>query len=78
MGHVRLGPQGRLVIPAGVRRELGLAPGDELVYWREGDRLVLARRDRALRELLGMFEGDGVVDGLIAERRAEAAREDAT
>lgn len=78
MACVRLGPQGRLVIPAALRRSLGLQPGDELVAWAEGDRLVLERREAVLAGLHGMFSAPaGVVDRLIAERREEAAREEA-
>lgn len=79
MAQFRLGPQGRIVIPAALRRRLRLATGDELVAWVEGERLVLERRDAALAELKGIFassDGRGV-ERLIAERRAEAAREEA-
>ena len=39
--EVRLGPQGRIVIPAEMRRALGVEEGDTLVAWTEGGRLVL-------------------------------------
>ncbi|MEE4302203.1 MAG: AbrB/MazE/SpoVT family DNA-binding domain-containing protein [Pseudomonadales bacterium] len=77
--ELRIGPQGRIVIPASLRRALGLAPGDRLVVRAEGGALVLERPDAALRRLQARFDGvrDGVslAEELIAERRAEAARE---
>jgi len=78
MRRVRLGRQGRLVIPAELRAELGVKPGDDLVAFVEDGRLIVQTREQTLRELWDMFadvEGS-LVDDLIAERRREAARED--
>jgi len=75
---VVLGRQGRLVIPAALRRELRLQDGDRLSLARDGDRLVVAPRRGEVEAVRGLLRhlGDGhVVDDLIAERRAEAARE---
>jgi len=75
-----IGPQGRIVIPAAIRRELDLEPGDELTARAADGSLVLTSPAAAARRLSGMFAhletGATVVDELIAERRAEAARED--
>lgn len=75
---LRVGPQGRVVIPAEMRRELRIEPGETLVAHIESDRLVLERREQILErlrdELRGTEEGSAV-DELIAERRAEAVRE---
>ncbi len=80
--EVRVGPQGRLVVPARLRRKLGIESGDLLVARAEGDRLVLERRDTILARLQGRFahipSDVSLADELIAERRREAAREDAT
>jgi AbrB family looped-hinge helix DNA binding protein len=77
---LRIGAQGRVVIPAEMRRELGIEPGETLMARVESHRLVLERRDEILarlrRETRGTrAEGASVVDELIAERRAEARRE---
>ena len=76
---MRLGKQGRLVIPAVLRRALGLRPGDRLIARQEGDRIVLEKREEILSRVKRRF---GVVpaqvdlaEELIAERRAEAKRE---
>jgi AbrB family looped-hinge helix DNA binding protein len=80
--HVRatvvLGIQGRLVVPAEARKELGLAAGDELVLHTEGGRLVIERREDAAKRLRGLYAGPatvGAVEDLLAERRHAAAGE---
>jgi AbrB family looped-hinge helix DNA binding protein len=77
---LRIGPQGRVVIPAELRRELGLEPGDTLMARVESRRLVLERRgeilDRLRSELREAAPPEtSMVDELIAERRREARRE---
>lgn len=76
--QVVLGRQGRLVIPAPMRREMKLAEGDRLSLVRDGDQIVLSpqRSDvEALHGMLGHLGNGHEVEDLIAERRAEAARE---
>lgn len=77
---MRLGQQGRVVLPAEVRKVLGVQPGDMIVAWIEHGRVVLRSRDEVERELWAMFDGipESLVDELIEERRAEARREDQT
>jgi antitoxin PrlF len=74
-----LGQQGRLVIPAEIRKALGLAPGDPLHLRVAAGRLVLERPQDAVSELrrLGAAvpPGRSLVEELLAERRAEAAAE---
>jgi AbrB family looped-hinge helix DNA binding protein len=78
--RVQVGPQGRLVIPADIRRELGIEAGDQLTARVEGRRLVLESPEDVLRALQDEVQaaagGRSLVDELIAERRAEAARGD--
>jgi AbrB family looped-hinge helix DNA binding protein len=76
---VAVGPKGRVVIPAAIRRELGLHQGRELVAMVEEGAVVLMPRDEIKRRLRAMFAHvrTSMADELIAERRAEAAREDA-
>jgi AbrB family looped-hinge helix DNA binding protein len=77
--EVTLGPQGRLVVPAPLRRALGLEPGAVLVARAEGERLVLEPRAAILARLRGRFasvpDGVSLADELIAERRDAARRE---
>lgn len=77
--EVQVGAQGRLVIPAHLRKALNIQPGDRLVARKVGDSLVLERRETIERRLWEMFshipKEVSLVDELIAERRAEAKRE---
>jgi AbrB family looped-hinge helix DNA binding protein len=76
---VRLGPQGRLVVPVELRRELGLDEGSELAIRSDGRRLILEPRTEVLRRLRRRFAGAGdvsLVDELAAQRDEEARSED--
>lgn len=77
--EVRIGAQGRLVIPAALRKALHLKQGDRLVARQVGESLVLERREVVIKRLQGLFahipKDVSLVDELIAERREEAARE---
>jgi AbrB family looped-hinge helix DNA binding protein len=68
------------VIPAGIRRELGIEEGSELVALVEGEAVVLVPRSAIKTRLRSMFAStvDSMRDELIAERRAEAERESAS
>lgn len=78
--EVQLGPQGRLVIPAPLRRRLGFEPGDTLVARLEDDRLVLEKQESIKRRLKARFAGvpagKSLAKELLAERREEATREE--
>jgi bifunctional DNA-binding transcriptional regulator/antitoxin component of YhaV-PrlF toxin-antitoxin module len=78
MYRVRIGNQGRLVVPAELRRELGVEADDVLIGWIDEDgRLIFQRREDIEKEIWAMVEGveGSMVDELIAERRRDAARE---
>jgi bifunctional DNA-binding transcriptional regulator/antitoxin component of YhaV-PrlF toxin-antitoxin module len=77
----RLGPDGRIVIPAVLRQQLGLEPGVTLFLDVRGDVLEvesLPARIRRIQREFAPFRKPGVLasDELIAERRAEARREE--
>lgn len=77
--EVQLGAQGRLVIPAVLRRALDLKAGDRLVARRVGDSLVLERREAIEKRLQDRFRKIprevSLVSELLAERHDGAARE---
>lgn len=77
--HVRIGRQGRLVIPAEIRRRLGFEPGQELAVRVEEGRLVLETPDNVLARLRGRFRGvpagTSLADELVADRRREVELE---
>lgn len=76
---ITIGPQGRMVIPSEIRRELGLSPGDTLLAVVEDQRLVLEKREAVLHRLRQRFAvvpaEVSLSEELIAERRAESRRE---
>jgi len=77
---VRLGPDGRVVIPATFRETLGLKEGDVLFARLENGELNLLTPMAAMRRaqaLVRQFvpEGVSLVDELIADRRREVERE---
>ena len=78
-----VGDRGRIVLPASMRRRLGVGAGDELVLELEDSdtsirltpRRVLAERDRgAFARLRGP---ESAVEELLRDRRLEVAREEA-
>lgn len=79
--HAKLIKGGKIVIPVELRREFGFNDGDTLVFEREGNSLVLKTYAQVVREVQAEFKamlGErkiSMVDELIAERRAEAAKE---
>ncbi len=77
---VKLGQQGRLVVPAALRRAMGAAPGDDLSAYVDDGRLIVQTTANAARRIHGLYAhlgepGASQVDGLIADRRAAARRE---
>ena len=72
---------GKIVIPAELRREFWFNEGDTLVLEREGDGLVIKSYAQVVRDVQSTFKAmladqkRSMVDELIAERRADAARE---
>lgn len=72
---LRLGDGGRLVIPAAMRAEMGVRPGDTLIAHMEEGELRLISRNRALHQVQEKAKqrkrpGESVVDEFLAERRA--------
>jgi AbrB family looped-hinge helix DNA binding protein len=78
-GTARLDERGRLVLPAEMRRRMGLRAGDEVRISEEADgALRVESRRAAARALIGLAgsSAESVVEELRAERRREAAAED--
>jgi AbrB family looped-hinge helix DNA binding protein len=78
--EVTVGDRGRLVLPASVRTELGITPGTRMLLSTDDDGSLRLRPFRSVADAsLGLFasvgDGSSMAEELIAERRAEAARE---
>lgn len=77
----RISPNGRIVIPAAIRQQLGVKPGDPVLMDVENGSLRIesypTRIARIQRELAQYIPpGTSLADELIAERREEARREE--
>ena len=77
-----IGPGGRVVIPAAYRKALEVDEGDFIVMQMDGDELRVVNDEKEFeraRAVLAKYVPDGVslVDELIADRRREAAAEEA-
>jgi AbrB family looped-hinge helix DNA binding protein len=70
----RVGPKGQVVIPKDLRDQLGIQPGDEVSFEREGDYVLVRRTSRDV-PLRGRFRGSRLTDELAHQRRADRARE---
>lgn len=78
--RARMQAQGRTVIPADVRADLGLDEGEELIILKTENGYRLTSRRELVQELQGSLKKTGDAVGrdftqeLLDERRAEAAK----
>ena len=76
--HINVASNGRMVLPADVRKRLGLAEGGELILEETPNGLVLRTLAQAVAEaqelVLRYTAGnpDATVDAFLASRRAES------
>jgi bifunctional DNA-binding transcriptional regulator/antitoxin component of YhaV-PrlF toxin-antitoxin module len=78
MFRVKLGPDGSFTLPPEVVGALSLLEGDTLLLTLGEQRVVLQSQRQVTRAIQAKYarpEFAGMVDELIAERRAEAERE---
>ena len=79
--RARIDKAGRILIPARLRTELNLGPGDPAVLETSGGELHVRPYGQAIPEAQAIIRkyipdrDRSLVDGLIAERRKEAERE---
>ena len=72
-----MGDRGRLVIPADLRERAGLTEGTALILLETPTGLVLLTRAQLQELVRADLGGLDLVGELLAERRAEAAADDA-
>lgn len=64
--------QGRIVIPAALRRKYGIEPGARILITGHGDSIRLQPvMEQYLRNLQGSLKGKGALAVLLDERRKE-------
>jgi AbrB family looped-hinge helix DNA binding protein len=76
----RVSSKGQVVIPVGLREQLGLEKGAHAVWREERGRLILIPIKSLLDELQGCLKPKpgqpSMIDELLAERRREREHED--
>jgi AbrB family looped-hinge helix DNA binding protein len=77
---VTLGESGRIVLPAAIRKELGLKTGDRLTVSSDQGSIRILSRKMALANIrAGIIKQrgslDGILDEFLVEKREEAARD---
>ena len=77
---VRVDPSGRVLVPAAIRKALGITPGQMLLISLVEGSIRLQTVEAGLGRIWAIAEsncdsGGNVVDDFIAERRAAAAEE---
>ena len=77
--EIHLGRQGRLVLPASLRRKLELKTGDKLLVREETGQIVLEKPAAIKKRLKARFskipKERSLASELIAERREEAQQD---
>lgn len=74
----RVSAKGQIVIPALLRRKLGIKKGTKIRISEEGGKIILEPvNDRLLRSLRGILKGTGALEEMMAERALDRDREDA-
>jgi AbrB family looped-hinge helix DNA binding protein len=77
--QTRMSKEGRVLIPASVREELGLNVNEPLALYVQDGEVRIVSRVHAVRQLQQRMakykkSGESVVDELLKERREEAKR----
>jgi AbrB family looped-hinge helix DNA binding protein len=77
---LKVGPEGRVLIPAHIRDAMEIEEGGTLLAWLENGELRLVSPQMAMRRARDMVRelipgDDSLADELIADRRREAAEE---
>ncbi len=68
----RVGAKGQVVIPKDIRDELGLQPGAEVSFERDGEAVrITAAGAPAVRGLRGRYDSSGLAADLLADRARE-------
>jgi antitoxin PrlF len=79
----RVGAKGQVVIPKAIRDELGIEPGDEVVFEADGRDVRVRRRGDEIEArraridaLMGSLPDGASTEDLMKERREEREREE--
>jgi AbrB family looped-hinge helix DNA binding protein len=79
---IRVGENGRMNLPAELRRRLGMTGAGKIMIEEYADRVEIVSLEQRLARVHALMKpylrpGDSMSEELIRERRAEAAKEEA-
>jgi AbrB family looped-hinge helix DNA binding protein len=75
--QTRVTRRGQTVVPASIRKRHAIGAGDRLLWLDEGTTIrVVPLPDDALAALRGCGKGEGLLEKLLQERRAERDRDE--
>lgn len=70
--HKTVSSKGQIVIPASIRRRLGIKQGTRILIEEKDNKIILKPITRAyVHSLRRKFRGKGLMKGLIAEKKFE-------
>lgn len=69
----RVGRKGQVVIPKALRAAVGLEPGDQVAFSRDGE-AIRVERAVGVNDLMGRLARHRLVDALEKERQRERRR----
>jgi len=75
----KVGPKGQVVLPKDMRDELGIAPGDEVMFDRADDRIVVWKArttTEIIDELRGCMAGSNLLEEYMKEKQLDREREE--
>jgi AbrB family looped-hinge helix DNA binding protein len=78
--RAKIGQNGRVVIPASVRKSMGLRIGEDVLLRFDGEQLHMLSQEASVRRAQALVRHyipatRSLVDEVLAERRADAAGE---
>lgn len=60
MFHGKITSKGQTTVPKEIRKRLNLKPGDKIVWYFDGDRLVVRAKNKSIMDLAGMLHRPGM------------------
>ena len=80
MFHGKITSKGQTTIPKEIRKRLNLKPGDRIIWYFDGDRLVVRAKNKSVMDLAGMLHRPGMkaltieeINDAIGDAAAESA-----
>lgn len=75
---VRVDKKGRILLPAGFRRALGIGEGEELLIYMQGDKIIVEKAGdpfKVLEEILGRLTFERSLRRMAEEEALKVVRE---